>query len=164
MLYCCKLKIVLRSKTRLGKNFHLKDRIPKNLTSGVVCKYQRGLCNETCYGECVRHFNVRTCGHISISSLSKKQVKPKITQVADNLLFCNYSASCEDFSILKSVNKKFINNERKIIFKQEYYIGTIATIRKAIVIRSMLELYLPLMIAKLFSLNGLFIILSCGSA
>ena len=28
----------------------------------------------------------------------------------------------------------------------------------------MLELYLPLMIAKLFSLNGLFIILSCGSA
>ena len=29
--YCCKLQIVLKNKTRLGNNFHLKDWIPKYL-------------------------------------------------------------------------------------------------------------------------------------
>ena len=45
ILNCCKLQIVSKNKTRLGNNFHLKDRIIKGLTSGVVCKFQCGLCN-----------------------------------------------------------------------------------------------------------------------
>ena len=59
ILKCCKLLIVLKNKTRLGNNFHLKDRIPKYLISGVIYQFQCGLCNEPCYGECVRHKNVR---------------------------------------------------------------------------------------------------------
>ena len=43
ILNCCKLQIVFKNKTRLGNNFHLKDQIPKDLTSGVVYKF--GLCN-----------------------------------------------------------------------------------------------------------------------
>ena len=38
-------------KTKLGNNFHFKDRIPKYLTSGVTYKFQYGLCNESYYGE-----------------------------------------------------------------------------------------------------------------
>ena len=59
ILNCCKLQIVFKNKTRLGNNFHFKDQIPKDLTSGVVYKFQCGLCNEPYYGECVRHLNVR---------------------------------------------------------------------------------------------------------
>ena len=59
ILNCCKLQIVLKSKTRLGNNFHFKDRIPKYFTSGVVYKYQCGLCSESYYGKCVKHLNVR---------------------------------------------------------------------------------------------------------
>ena len=40
------------NKTRSGNNFHFKNRIPKDLTSGVVYKFQSGLCNESSYGEC----------------------------------------------------------------------------------------------------------------
>ena len=47
------------NKTRLGNNSHFKDRIPKHLTFDVVYKFQSGLCNESHYGECVRHLNVR---------------------------------------------------------------------------------------------------------
>ena len=36
ILNCCKLQKVFKNKTRLGNNFHFKDRIPKDLTSGVV--------------------------------------------------------------------------------------------------------------------------------
>ena len=72
ILNCCKLQTVFKNKTRLGKNFHLKDRIPKDLTSDVIYKFQCGLCNEYYHGECVRHLNVRTNEHIGILSLTKK--------------------------------------------------------------------------------------------
>ena len=39
ILNCCKFQIVFKNKTRLGKNFHFKDHIPKDLTSGVIYKF-----------------------------------------------------------------------------------------------------------------------------
>ena len=35
------------------------------------------------YGECMRHLNVRIGEHIGISPLTRKQVKPKNSSVAD---------------------------------------------------------------------------------
>ena len=55
---------MFKSKTRLGNNFHFKGQILKDLTSGVVYKFQRGLCNESYYGECMRRLNVRIGEHI----------------------------------------------------------------------------------------------------
>ena len=108
ILNCCKLKIVFKNKTRLDNNFHLKNQIPKDLISGVVYKFQCGLCNESYYGECMRHLNVRIGENIGISLLTRKQVKPKNSSVADHLLLCNHSASYDDFSILTRENKKFL--------------------------------------------------------
>ena len=108
ILNCCKLQIVFKNKTRLGNNFHFKDQIPKDLTSGVVYKFQCGFCNESYYGECIRHLNVRIGEHIGISPLTRKQVKPKNSSIADHLLLCNHSASYGDFSILTLDNSKFL--------------------------------------------------------
>ena len=47
ILNSCILQIVFKNKTRLGNNFHFKDRNPKALTSGVTYKFYSG--------ECVRH-------------------------------------------------------------------------------------------------------------
>ena len=66
---------VLKNKTRLDNNFHFKYWVSKNLTSGVVYKFQCGLCNEFCYGECIRHLNVKIGEHISTSTITKNQVK-----------------------------------------------------------------------------------------
>ena len=46
--------------------------------------------------------------NILISALTKKQVKLKNSSVADHLLFCNHSASYDDFSILTRENKTFL--------------------------------------------------------
>ena len=54
---------MFKNKTRLNNNFHFKDQIPKDFTSGVIYGFQFGLCNESYYGECVRHLNVRTGEH-----------------------------------------------------------------------------------------------------
>ena len=108
ILNCCKLQIVFKNKTKLGNNFHFKDRIPKDLTSGDVYKFQCGLCNESYYGECVRHLNMRIGEHIGISLLTKKQVKTKNSSVADHLLFCNHSASYDNFRTLTRESGKFL--------------------------------------------------------
>ena len=56
--------------------------------------------------ECITHLNVRIGEHIGISPLTRKQVQPKNSSVADHLLLCNHSVSYDDFSILMRENKK----------------------------------------------------------
>ena len=100
---------MFKNKTRLVNNFHFKDyRIPKHVTSVVVCKFQCRRCNEFCYGECVRDLNVRIREQVGVSPLTKKQVKLKNSPVANHLLFCNRPASYDDFSIITRENKKFL--------------------------------------------------------
>ena len=85
------MQVVFKNKTRLGENFHFKGRITKDLNSGVVFKFQFRLCNEFCYGKCLRHLNVRIGEHIGISPLTKKQCKPKISFVADHVATIHYT-------------------------------------------------------------------------
>ena len=47
ILNFCQLQIVFKNKTRLGSNFHFKDRISEDLSSDIVYKFQCGLCNES---------------------------------------------------------------------------------------------------------------------
>ena len=77
ILNCCNFQIVFKNKTRLGNNFYFKDQVPKYFTSFVVYKFRCELCNESYYGKCVRHLNVRIREHIVISPLTRKQVKPE---------------------------------------------------------------------------------------
>ena len=98
---------MFKSQSKLTKAFCFKDRVPKEL-SGVVYKFQCGLCNESYYGECMRYLNVRIGKHIRISSLTKKKFKPKGTAVTDHFLLCNRSPSFETFSVLTKENKKFL--------------------------------------------------------
>ena len=46
--------------------------------------------------------------NIGTSPLTRKQVKPEDSFVADHALLCNHSASYDDFSILTRENKKFL--------------------------------------------------------
>ena len=108
ILNCFKLQIVFKSQNKLAKAFRFKNRIPKQLTSGVIYKFHCGLYNESYYGECVRHLNARIGEHIGISPLTRKKVKPQGSAVSDHLLLCNHSPSFENFSVLTKENKKFL--------------------------------------------------------
>ena len=108
ILNFCKLQIVFKSQNKLAKAFHFKDRFPKELTSGVVYKFQCGICNECYYGECVRHINLRIGERIEISQLTKTKVKPNGSTVRDHLLLCNQPPYFENFSVLKRKKKKFL--------------------------------------------------------
>ena len=109
VLNCCKLKVIFKSQNKLSNNFGFKDPIPQNLTSGVVYKFQCGLCNKSYYGECVRHLAVGSGEHIDISPLNNKRAQPtKDSVLCHYLLNCNYSPTFEDFSVLCHENKKYL--------------------------------------------------------
>ena len=80
-----------KSQNKLAKAFCFKD----HLKSGVVFKFQCGLCNESYYGECVRHLNVRIGEHIWISPLTSKKVKP---------VFFLQSWKFEVYQLIKTAN------------------------------------------------------------
>ena len=61
----------------------------KDLISGVVYKFQRGLCSKSYYCESVRHLDIRSGEHIGVSPLTGKKVKP-----------LNNSAICDHFRVL----------------------------------------------------------------
>ena len=107
------MQIVFLKKRRFGNSFHFIGRIPKDLTSGLVCNFQCGFCNESYYGECVRHLNVRIGEHIGMSPITNKQSKPKNSSVANHLRFCNHLASYDNFGILKRENKKFLPEQKE---------------------------------------------------
>ena len=109
VLNCCKLEIVFKCQTRLSISFRYKDPIPKGLISGVVYKFQCGLCNESYYGESIRHLDIRSGEHIGVSPLTGKKVKPSNNSaICDHLLHCNSVLSFENFSDLAHENKKYL--------------------------------------------------------
>ena len=90
VLNCCKLEIIFKCQTKLSNSFCYKDPIPKDLISGVVYKFQCGLCNESYYGESIRHLDIRSGEHIGVSPLTGKKVKPSNNSaICDHLLHCN---------------------------------------------------------------------------
>ena len=73
------------------------------LLSGFAYKYKCGDCNATYYGKTKLHSEVRIYEHLGISDLTGKKLKidnNKLTKIQEHLLYCNFSPSFEDFSIL----------------------------------------------------------------
>ena len=67
------------------------------------------LCSESYYGESIRHLDIRSGEHISVSPLTGKKVKPIHNSAArDNLLHCTYLPYFDNSSILAHENKKFL--------------------------------------------------------
>ena len=117
VLNCCKLQVIFKSQNKFWNNFRFKGPDPQILISGVVFKFQCGLCNESYYGECVRHLPVRSDEHTGISPLTNRRVQPrKDSVVCHHLLNCNYSTTFEDFCGLCHENKTYLLKLKESLF------------------------------------------------
>ena len=107
-LSCSKIQIVFKNQINLSNVFRFKDRLPYDLMSCVVYKFQCGRCNASYYGETDRHLK-RSGEQIGISPLTFKKVKPSAeSSIRDHLLFCNHDPSFDDFTILAQGTNKFL--------------------------------------------------------
>ena len=46
VLNCCELQVIFKCQNKLRDNYCFKDPVSQILTSGVVCKFQGGFCND----------------------------------------------------------------------------------------------------------------------
>ena len=58
-LSCCKIQIVFKNQRNPLNVFHSEDRLPYDLVSCIVYKFQCGRCNASYYGETDMHLKVR---------------------------------------------------------------------------------------------------------
>ena len=104
------LKIVFTSPVRVKRIFTFKDKLPKMLLSGLVCRYKCDGHIAIYYGKTKRHFKVQICEHLGILHLTGTKVKInniKLMVIQELFLCCNYSPSFEDFSILTTESNNF---------------------------------------------------------
>ena len=100
---------MFKNQINLSNVFRFKDRLPYDLMSCVVYKFQCGRCNASYYGETDRHLKIRLEEHIGISPLTFKKVKLSAkSSIRDHLLFCNNDSSFDDFTILTQRTNKFL--------------------------------------------------------
>ena len=85
--------------------FIFKDKIPSFLHSGIVYKFQCGVCNATYYDKTTRYFNVGMCEHLRILTLTRKIFKGHDdSAIKEHLSLCNHWPDFGDFSILTTIN------------------------------------------------------------
>ena len=106
VLNCRELEISFKCQTRLSNSFRYKDATPKDLISGVVYKFQCGLCIDVRSGE---HLDIRSGEHIGVSPFTGKKVKPSDNSaICDHLLHCNFLPFFDNFSIFAHENKRYL--------------------------------------------------------
>ena len=89
------------SRKRLPTLFTFKDKINKMLHSNLVYKFKCNICNNIYYDKTKRHFKVRVCEHLGITSLTGKKVKsPKESAIFDHIVHTGHNASFDDFETL----------------------------------------------------------------
>ena len=67
-----------------------------------------------CYGESIRHLDIRSGEHVGVSPLTGKKVKPSNdSAVGDHLLHCNFLCSFDNFSIFTHENKNYLLDARR---------------------------------------------------
>ena len=94
-----KLVTFLRLKTKFCSSY---------IVASNVYKFQCCGCNATYYGKTKRHFKVRMCEHLRISTLTVKIGKGDDDSVIkENLLFFNHVPDFEDSSVLTNNNNNF---------------------------------------------------------
>ena len=120
VLNCCKLEIFLKCQTRLSNYSRYKDPIPKDLISGIVYKFQCGLCNESYYDESIRQLRYKIWETYSVSPLTGKKVKPpNNSAICDHLIHCNFLPSFDSFSVLAYENKYLLEIKESLLIMRD---------------------------------------------
>ena len=103
------VRFVFQTSCKISNFFTFKDKIPSFLRPGIVYRFQCGSCNATYYGRTKRHFKVRMCEHLGISTLTGKRVKGADDSAIEEerISFCDHTPGFEDFSILATNNNDF---------------------------------------------------------
>ena len=116
-----KLKIVLKSGTKIGSFLNFKDILPFGARSLVIYKYSCSHCNMTYIGKTKRHFLVRMCEHLGTSYKTGKVSKynPATTSaIREHIRLSKHTGDVSNFKIVS-----FANNDFEALIKESLLVG-----------------------------------------
>ena len=100
--YCKKIDIkIIFESCKIGSQFSVKDKTPKNNASFVVYKFTCASCNATYVGETHRHFDTRIKEHMFTDKTSS------VNQHLQKSAACKAAISTDSFEILDRAPTKF---------------------------------------------------------
>ena len=115
-----KLKIIFKTGGKLGNIFSYKDKSPFHIQSLILYKFTCSSCNATYIGKTKRHFKMRMCEHLGISSKTGKKLKYNASQatiVRQHLETCKHQGDFDNFKGLG-----FANNDFELLIKESLLI------------------------------------------
>ena len=99
------LKVVFTSINCLRKVFKIKDKVPQDLSSLVIYKYECVDCSATYVGKCSRHFKTRILEHLGRSHRTGNYLaKPAYSAIREHCETSSHTLRQENFSILSSAS------------------------------------------------------------
>ena len=100
---------MFKNQVNLSNVFRFKGRLPYDLMSCVVDKFQCGRCNASYYGENDRHLKMRWRGPVGISPLTFKKVNLSAEcSIHVHLLPCIHDPSFNGFTTLTQGTNNFL--------------------------------------------------------
>ena len=101
----------------MGQFFHIKDKIPEDLRSGIIYQYKCDSCNATYVGKCIRHKIARIREHLGLSPRTGSPlVRPPFSAIRDHREATDHQILSENFSVLASSS-----NESELLIMEALY-------------------------------------------
>ena len=113
------MRVVFKSINPVSKFFNIKDKIPNDLRSCIVYKYECDCCSATYVGKCFRHFKARINEHLGRSPRTGNLlVKPPYSAIREHCEGEGHQPSKENFSILSSANSSLDLSIMEALYQQ----------------------------------------------
>ena len=112
------IRVVFKSLNPISRFFNIKDKVPDDLKSCVVYKYECDCCSATYVGKCSRHFKTRINEHLGRSPRTGNLlVKPSYSAIREHCEGKDHRPSKENFSILVSANSSVDLNIMEALYQ-----------------------------------------------
>ena len=96
-----KLRILLENTNTISKLFRFKDRLPTNLSSGIVYKYSCGECSASYVGKTQRHLITRISEHKGMSVRTGMHLtNPSFSNIREHAFHNNHRILDKNFNVI----------------------------------------------------------------
>ena len=112
----CKVRIALKTSSRMRNYFSFKDVVPEPLCSCQIYNVACGRCNASYIGKTFRHMKVEVSEHQGVSPRTDKHLRGTLsTSVRDHMLDCNHMVAGDVFKVLGRESNHWLREIKEIL-------------------------------------------------
>ena len=112
------VRLVFTNKNSIASLFRHKEKLPNNLRSNIIYKFECESCKALYFGSTTRHFKSRIAEHLGVSIRTGNTLSsPTYSAIREHSENSNHPMSFDNFTSLKSINHNILTMESLYINK-----------------------------------------------